>query len=128
MDVNEEGFLLDVIVQPIDEDMPSEPHEDKRRDIDHFFQPPVVKTINGKMKKYCSCKLCPYVPLTSALLRFVNVNEINSCRDKRSIVNEVTMLRCHLEAHHSVSLLLPFLSTSYCIFLIGSIPQMGSKH
>jgi hypothetical protein len=62
-DVDDEGLLVDVNVQPIDEDAPS--HEDKRRDINHFFQSPVVKTINGKMKKCCHCKLCPYVPHTS---------------------------------------------------------------
>jgi hypothetical protein len=55
---------VDVNVQPIDEDAPS--REDKRRDIDHFFQSAVMKTINGKTKKYCSCKLCPYVPHISA--------------------------------------------------------------
>src|SRR5271156_3103652 len=44
-DVDDEGLLMDVDVQPI-EDVPS--HEDKRRDVDHFFQSPVEKTINGK--------------------------------------------------------------------------------
>ena len=63
-DVDDEGLLVDVDVQPID-DAPSESREEKRRDIDHFFQPPIVKTFNGKMKKYCSCKLCPYVPRAS---------------------------------------------------------------
>jgi hypothetical protein len=98
-DVDNEGLLVDVIVQPINEDAPS--REDKRRDIDHFFQPSVVKIINGKMKKYCSCKTCLCVP---QFLRFVNVNETNSCRDKKSIVDQVTTLRRHLEARHSVSL------------------------
>jgi len=65
-DVDDEGLLVDVNVQPI-EDAPSESQEEKRRDIDHFFQPPVAKTFNGKMKKYCICKLCPYVPHTSVL-------------------------------------------------------------
>lgn len=121
-DVDNEGLLVDVNVQPIDEDAPS--REEKRRDIDHFFQPPVVKTFNGKMKKYCSCKLCPYV---LQLFRFSN--ETNSCRDKKSLVNEVTTLRRHLEAHHSVSLLLLVLlsTVSYCSFFIGNVPQMGSR-
>ena len=68
-DVDNEGLLVDVNVQPIDVDVPS--REDKRRDIDQFFQPPVEKTINGKMKKYCGCKLCPYIPHTS-VFRFSN--------------------------------------------------------
>ena len=58
-EVDDEGFLMDVDVQQIDEDVPS--REDKRRDVDNFFQPPVEKTVNGKTKKYCICKLCPYV-------------------------------------------------------------------
>jgi hypothetical protein len=29
--------------------------------------------------------------------------EIEFCRDKRCFVDEVSTLRCHLEAHHSVS-------------------------
>ena len=62
-DVDDKGLLVDVNVQPVDEDAPS--CEEKRRDIDRFFLPPVEKAINGKMKKYCSCKLCPCVPHTS---------------------------------------------------------------
>jgi hypothetical protein len=58
-EVDDEGFLMDVDVQKIDEDIPS--REDKRRDVDHFFKSPVEKSINGKVKKYCICKLCPYV-------------------------------------------------------------------
>jgi hypothetical protein len=62
-DVDSEGLLVDVNVQPIDVDVPS--REEKRRDIDRFFQPPVMKIIDGKEKKYCSCKICPYVPCPS---------------------------------------------------------------
>ena len=56
-EVDDEGLLMDVDVQPIEEDVPS--CEDKRCDIDHFFQSPVEKSVNGKVKKYCICKLCP---------------------------------------------------------------------
>lgn len=35
--------------------------EDKRCDIDYHFREPVLRLVNGKMKKCCSCKLCPYV-------------------------------------------------------------------
>jgi hypothetical protein len=48
---------VDVDVQPIDKDSPM--REDKRRDVDQFFYPPVVKDINGKKKKQCVCKICP---------------------------------------------------------------------
>ncbi|KAG5335371.1 hypothetical protein C0989_001315 [Termitomyces sp. Mn162] len=41
---------------------------------------PVMKNVNGKEKKYCICKVC---------------------LNKKAIVNEVTMLQHHLEAHHS---------------------------
>jgi hypothetical protein len=58
-EVDDEGFLMDVDVQTIDEDPPS--REDKRRDVDHFFKSPVEKSVNGKVKRYCICKLCPYV-------------------------------------------------------------------
>jgi hypothetical protein len=64
-EVDDEGLLMDVDVQPIEEDVPS--REDKRRDIDHFFQSPVEKSVNGKVKKYCICKLCPYVSRTSMI-------------------------------------------------------------
>jgi hypothetical protein len=64
-EVDDEGLLIDVDVQAINEDGPS--REDKRRDIDHFFQSPVEKTVNGKVKKYCICKLCPYVSHTSVI-------------------------------------------------------------
>jgi len=37
-EVDDEGFLMDVDIQTIDEDPPS--REDKRRDVDHFFQVP----------------------------------------------------------------------------------------
>ncbi|KAH0583240.1 hypothetical protein J132_09984 [Termitomyces sp. J132] len=39
-----------------------------------------MKNVNGKEKKYCICKVC---------------------LNKKAIVNEVTMLQHHLEAHHS---------------------------
>ncbi|KAN0118457.1 hypothetical protein V8E52_005187, partial [Russula decolorans] len=74
--VDEEGLLLDVDVQLADKDPPT--HEDKRRDVDQFFHTLVEKEIGGKKRKQCTCKLCP-------------------------IVDEVTTLRHHLEAHHSVS-------------------------
>jgi len=53
-----DGMLLDINVNLLDE-TPS--REDKRRDIDHFFHVAVLKEVNGKSKKYCGCKLCPYV-------------------------------------------------------------------
>jgi hypothetical protein len=118
-DIDNEGLLVDVDVQPIHEDVQT--REDKRRDIDHFFNPPVSKTVNGNMKKYCSCKLCPY----ASHLTFLFTDANCSCSDKKSLVNEATTLRRHLEAHHLVSLLLiPCLLSS---FLAGKIPQMGSK-
>lgn len=101
MDVDSEGLLVDVCVQPIQEDAPT--REDKRRDIDHFFYPAVSKSIDGNTKKYCACKLCPYVFHTS-LTMYANSNR--SHRDKKNLVSEITTLRRHMEAHHSVSLLL----------------------
>jgi hypothetical protein len=58
-DVDSDGFLVDVVVQPVNEDTPA--YEDKQRDIVQFFHPAVLKVVNGKMKKYFTCKLCPYV-------------------------------------------------------------------
>ena len=52
-----DGLLADVDVQLVD-DNPST-REDKRQDVDHFFGPAVVKDVNGRSKKYRSCKLCP---------------------------------------------------------------------
>lgn len=73
-----EGSLVDTEVQPGDIDAPT--RKDKRRDIDQFFLPAVSKSINGQTKKYCCCKVCP-------------------C--EKTIVNENTTLRRHLEAYHS---------------------------
>ena len=51
-----DGLLVDVDVQSIN-DNPST-CEDKRQDVDHFFDTTVVKDVNGKSKKYRTCKLC----------------------------------------------------------------------
>ncbi|KAG6883266.1 hypothetical protein C0992_009256, partial [Termitomyces sp. T32_za158] len=76
--VDDDGLLVDVNIQSIEED--KEKREDKRRDIDHFFREPSIRQLNGKEKSYCICKICP---------------------NMKSIVNEATTLRCHLEAYHS---------------------------
>jgi hypothetical protein len=55
--VDADGLLMDVDVQPIDDNQPT--REDKRQDVDRFFGIAVVKEVNGKSKKYCTCKLCP---------------------------------------------------------------------
>jgi hypothetical protein len=57
--VDKDGFLLDIDVQDINDDLDVPSREDKRRDVDEFFEPAVVKEVNGKQKKYCACKLCP---------------------------------------------------------------------
>jgi hypothetical protein len=57
VDVDSDGLLIDVDVQPIDDIGQS--REDKRRDINEFFHPAVVKVINGASKKFSTCKLCP---------------------------------------------------------------------
>jgi hypothetical protein len=59
-DVDSDGLLADIIVQPVNEEEPPS-LEDKRRDTDQFFHPAVLKVVNGKTKKYSTCKLCPYV-------------------------------------------------------------------
>jgi hypothetical protein len=48
---------MDVDVQSINNSPPT--REDKRQDVDNFFHIAVVKTVNGKSKKFCACKLCP---------------------------------------------------------------------
>jgi hypothetical protein len=105
-EINSDGFLMDMVVQPVDEDTPT--HEDKRRDINQFFHPAVLKDVNGKMKKYSSCKLCLYVQHLLRMFLYKN----HFYRNKKSLVDEVTTLRRHLEAAHSVSLL-PSASVSY---------------
>ncbi len=59
MVVDKNGFLADINVQSIETN--SETWAEKWRDIDQFFYLPVEKTINGKIKKYSACKICPYV-------------------------------------------------------------------
>ncbi|KAG6858613.1 hypothetical protein C0995_015311 [Termitomyces sp. Mi166 len=75
--VGDDGFLADINVQPINEEI--ETREDKRRDIDQFFHQPVTKEVSGKQKKYCICKVC---------------------LNKTNIVNEATTLRHHLEGKY----------------------------
>ena len=57
--LNSEGFLTDIDIQSLDED--SLTWEDKWHDINHYFSAPVVMMVNGKTKKYCSCKICLYM-------------------------------------------------------------------
>ena len=64
--VDEEGLLIDVEVQPVNDGVMT--HKDTRRDIDTFFSPPFLKAVNGHAKKYCSCKLCLYVPLLDSFI------------------------------------------------------------
>ena len=59
VDIDEDGLLIDVDVQSIDADDTPISREDKRQDVDQFFNPAVVKIVSGKAKKYCICKLCP---------------------------------------------------------------------
>ena len=69
-DLDSDGFLIDVDVQPVDDDTPLLPTvEDRQCDVDQFFQPPILKVVDGRTKKYCTCKVCPYVLLL--LLTFV---------------------------------------------------------
>ena len=93
------GFLVDVDVQPIDINSLALSCEDKRQDIDHFFSSPFEVTVDGKTKKYCRCEHCPYVEL--ALCFFLLTKIFYS--GQKNIVNEVSTLHCHLEARHLVS-------------------------
>ena len=81
-EVDDEGLLMDIDVQPIDEDVSLASCEDKRRDVDHFFQSRVEKTVNGKIKKYCNCKLCLYVSHTSICLATNEIYNLFSRRQK----------------------------------------------
>ena len=54
--VNADGLLMDVNVQPVNNNLSM--HEDKRQDVDHIFSPAFNKTVKGKVKKYQSCKIC----------------------------------------------------------------------
>jgi hypothetical protein len=118
-DIDSDGFLTDVVVQPVNEDTPA--YEDKRCDIIQFFHPAVLKDVNGKMKKYSSCKLCPYVWLVYSpyvLLRNLFYS------DKKSLVDEVTTLQRHLEASHLVSLSVNAFASGLDI-LLDKISQVG---
>ena len=55
---NTDSLLVDVDVQPaVNNSLPT--CEDKRQDVDHYFHAAIIKDVNGKSKKYHSCKLCP---------------------------------------------------------------------
>ena len=54
--IDADSLLMDVDVQSINDSPPT--CEDKWHDIDNFFGTAIVKDVNGKLKKYCACKLC----------------------------------------------------------------------
>ena len=56
---NADGFLVDINVQAVDEEVKGSSREDQRRDIDNFFHPNTVRIVNGKGKAYRVCKVCP---------------------------------------------------------------------
>lgn len=57
-DVDEDGILADVDVQPITD--PGPLREDKTRDLDRFFGKPFERTgTNGTVKKHRKCTVCP---------------------------------------------------------------------
>lgn len=66
-DVDEDGILADIDVQPIIDESTSPTREDRTRDIDQFFSQPFESThANGKVKKHRKCKVCPYVVISFA--------------------------------------------------------------
>jgi hypothetical protein len=48
--VDADGLLVNVDVQPIDNNSPM--REDRQKDVDHFFHTAVIKEVKGKLKKY----------------------------------------------------------------------------
>jgi hypothetical protein len=56
-DVDEDGILIDIDVQPIADAGPT--REEKTRDLDQFFSKPFERAnANGTVKKYRKCKVC----------------------------------------------------------------------
>jgi hypothetical protein len=104
--VDDDGLLVDVDVQSIDDnEAPRTTREDKRQDVDHFFLAAEFKDMKGKSKKYRLCKVCPYV-IAIIMPCFFSLLTPLLCmardRNNKSLVNEVTTLRRHLEANHAV--------------------------
>ena len=112
--VDADGLLMDVDVQAIDDNLPT--CEDKWQDVDHFFRIAVAKDVNGKSKKYRACKLCPWV-FSCIIFSCAHHHWQGTSRNNKSLVDEITTLRRHLEASHSVSetsTILLFLNISSC--------------
>jgi hypothetical protein len=119
VDVDNEGLLVDIEVQSIEEEAPT--RADKRRDIDQFFHPAVSKTTGDKIKKYCTCKLCPYVSHTSVICllnHFYQRQKEPRQRDHNFTPPSGGTSFCGLFAN-----VLPL----EFIYLSGTIPQMGSR-
>jgi len=55
--LDEDGLLKDVDVQVPTQEATA--REDKRRDVDEFFLPRFIQDMQGKQKKYRTCKVCP---------------------------------------------------------------------
>lgn len=56
--VDDDGLLIDVDVQSVDDDHRPTRGE-KRQDVDHFFQDAIFKDMKGKSRKYRLCRICP---------------------------------------------------------------------
>lgn len=54
--VDENGMLADINVQPITKSQPS--RSEGRKDVDYFFEPPKMMTVDGETKKRAQCKQC----------------------------------------------------------------------
>ena len=105
-EVDNKGLLMDIDVQPIDEDVPLASHKDKRHDIDHFFQSLLLRRLLMERLKNIVIASSAHTYHIPRYVWLLMRSIIYSHRDKKSIVNEVTTLHRHLEAHHSVSWLL----------------------
>ena len=117
--VDTDGLLVDVEVQSIKENWPT--YEDKIRDVDHFFSTAITKEVNGKLKKYRPCNLCPWVFRWS--IQLCTLNETR--RNDKNLIDEVTTMWWHLEASHSVHDISLFMLFQWLIILLGKVSHLG---
>jgi hypothetical protein len=105
VDIDDEGLLADIEVQPIDDIVPM--REDKQRDINKLSSSSsfLFQRLSMEKRKNTAVVNSACMCLTVSCRLAVYLCTF-SCRDKKNIVNEATTLRRHIEAHHLVSLLL----------------------
>jgi hypothetical protein len=79
--------------------------------------------VNGKLKKYCACRVCPWV----FCLHIQFARWHGTSRNNKSLVDAVTTLRRHLKANHSIGDLSTLLCCAWTFPLARGSIETGQR-